>query len=180
MNWQKLILQLRLPAGLIEEISDALTAAGALSVTLEAAEHSESEEAIEAIFEPSPGTAPLWEQVRLSALFEETVDLKQVLNFLHALNSPNILNNPNILGYQVETLAEQNWQKTCEDAFPPRCFGDKLWICPSWHDVPATDQPHVILDPGLAFGTGAHPTTALCLEWLAQFIQPEDSVIDYE
>ncbi len=165
MSWQKLILQV--PKHMAESASEYLEETGALSITLEPAENEE-------LFEPAPGTTPLWQLTQLSALFAENTPLQDILVGLKQAIAPEA-----IVHYSMETLADQDWQKACTDAFSPQCFGERLWICPSWHEPPEPDTPCVILDPGLAFGTGAHPTTALCLEWLAQFMQAGDSVIDY-
>jgi ribosomal protein L11 methyltransferase len=163
MQWQKLILLL--PGDLTDTVGEHLTGLGALAVTCEPAEN-------EALFEPLPGTTPLWQHTQLSALFDTDVDLNHIMQALQLPAKTAALP-------RIEIILDQDWQKACQDAFPPRCFKQRLWVCPTWHELPEPNQPHIFLDPGLAFGTGAHPTTALCLEWLAEHIQPGDTLIDY-
>ncbi|MDF3055578.1 MAG: ribosomal protein methyltransferase [Gammaproteobacteria bacterium] len=165
MTWQQLTLYS--PASHVDEISDLLTNAGAIAVTLESGGQ-------EALFEPPPGATPLWQHTKIAALFEEGANLGRVISFLKMAVPPHIPLVP-----KISTIEERDWQQVCEAQFKPICFRDKLWICPSWHDVPDKKIPYVILDPGLAFGTGSHPTTALCLEWLVDHVKPGDTVIDY-
>ncbi|HVV68019.1 MAG TPA: 50S ribosomal protein L11 methyltransferase [Gammaproteobacteria bacterium] len=165
MPWQKLTLYL--PSHLIEPVDDLLNETGALSVTLESAQEEE-------LFEPPLGTTPLWQQTCIKSLFTPDVDISQVLIQVSQAIAPYQLAH-----HSLETLPDQDWQKVCTDSFQAICFADKLWVYPSWSEPPATDKPSMILDPGLAFGTGSHPTTALCLKWLAQHIQPGQQVIDY-
>lgn len=162
--WQKLTIRAPSNSELIAELLDE---AGALAVTFEAANTEE-------IFEPKPGTTPLWEETQVIGLFEQQVDLPQIVVSIEEAAQPH---TP--LDYSIESIADQDWQKVCMDAFEPLCIADKLWINPSWHKAPEDNKPIVSLDPGLAFGTGAHPTTALCLEWLASNISNENKVIDY-
>jgi len=165
MTWQQLTLHI--PAIRVDDISELLTNAGAIAITLESGKK-------EALFEPPPGITPLWQHTKIIALFEENEDLARVINFLEMAVHPKIPLQP-----KVETIAEKNWQQICEKQSQPIRIKHKLWICPSWHDVPDKSIPHITLDPGLAFGTGSHPTTALCLEWLVDHIKPGDTVIDY-
>lgn len=166
MTWQKLSFQIS-SMHLIELISDLLDEAGAIAVTLESAQNEE-------IFEPSPGANPLWEHSKIIGLFHDDVDLEHVIHAISATIAPQTIHR-----YTIETILDQDWQKICTDAFQPICFKEKLWVCPSWHALPNDGKPYLILDPGLAFGTGAHPTTALCLEWLAENLKKEDLMIDY-
>lgn len=135
----------------------ALTELGALSITLQDA-------ADNPVLEPAPGTTPLWPSVRLSALFDGETDaawLKQAVREAF----PE-------LPLTLEELADRAWEREWLKDFKPMSFGRRLWVCPGEQAPPETDSaddaPMVIvkLDPGLAFGTGTHPTTALCLEWL--------------
>lgn len=112
------------------------------------------------LLEPPPGATPLWHEVVVTALFEETTDTPALLAALeqaygHALPP-----------YRIENLADQAWERAWMDDFQPMCFGRRLWIVPSWTAAPDRDATNLKLDPGLAFGTGTHETTALCLEWL--------------
>lgn len=165
-HWQKLTLQV--PAHLTDTVMEILNEAGALAVTLESASPQNLE-----IFEAPLNTMPLWENTAVASLFAAEEDL--------ALLTPQLENaiSPHPFSQQVEIVVDQDWQKQCTDAFQPICFANRLWIYPSWHTLPDDDKPRVMLDPGLAFGTGSHPTTALCLEWLATHVQPGDTVVDY-
>jgi len=165
MTWQKLTLYLS--RDLIEKASEFLEEFGALAITLQA-------ENDEEVFEPALGTTPLWQHTQMIALFEADTDIKTIFNALQQALQP-----AQIAYHAIETVYDQDWQKICNDNFKPQCFADNLWIYPSWHELPDKDKPHVLLDPGLAFGTGSHPTTALCLDWLARHIEHGDQVIDY-
>jgi ribosomal protein L11 methyltransferase len=81
--------------------------------------------------------------------------------------------------YTTETIAEQDWVRATQAQFDPIKITDKLWIVPSWHDAPSPDAVNIVLDPGLAFGTGSHPTTSLCLEWLTRQNLTNQSMLDY-
>lgn len=164
MSWQKLILQA--PSAQADHLSNILDDYGALSITLEATAEQE-------LFEPPHGTMPLWDATTIIGLFESNASLQHLIITLQQAIQPQIL------PFRIETLQEQNWQKVCTDSFTPILFQDRLWIYPSWHLPPDDGKARVELDPGLAFGTGAHATTALCLEWLAQTVTDGDCVIDY-
>ncbi|HEY0683917.1 MAG TPA: 50S ribosomal protein L11 methyltransferase [Steroidobacter sp.] len=171
-------LQLILPIGAADPApyEDALLAAGASSITLE-------DEGDDPVLEPLPGTTPLWPRVRLKALFDGDVDpedVRQILNdeLSGALAEP--------LGRaRFETLADRAWEREWLKDFKPMRFGNRLWICPGGQQPDPEqlrDSPSPVLielDPGLAFGTGTHPTTALCLEWLDTAAVAGKRVIDY-
>ena len=143
-----------------------LDEAGALSVTiLDAAD--------EPLLEPLPGETPLWRNTRVVALFEPGADaqpLQQTLRDLLGLPA---------LELKVEQLDDRDWSTTWRDTFGAMCFGQRLWVCPVGEDPAQMDAVVVHLDPGLAFGTGTHTTTALCLEWLDAHPPAGLSVIDY-
>lgn len=164
MSWQK--LSLSAPSTLVETLEYLLIEMGAVAVTLEA-------NTAEELFEPPPNETPLWERTTIHALFEIDTDLSALTPALEAAV------HPEKLLYQITQVADQNWQKFCHDTFQPICFAERLWIYPSWHLPMNDDKPRLLLDPGLAFGTGAHPTTALCLQWLADEIKAGECVIDY-
>ncbi len=145
----------------IEALTELLETAGALSITL-------MDEHDNPILEPAPGETPLWQDIILKALFE-TPDNAVVLLTTHY---PDI----SITRHEVP---EQNWERVCMDDFHPQQFGKRLWICPTWHTPPEPDHVNLILDPGLAFGTGTHPTTALCLTWLEQANLKNKTLLDY-
>jgi ribosomal protein L11 methyltransferase len=132
---------------------DALLDVGAVSVTFMDAED-------QPIFEPDLGTTPLWTHTHLLALFEGDADAEQVLAHLRLLTGDELPE------HQVERIEDQDWERSWMDNFQPMRFGRRLWIVPSWHAAPEPDAVNLLLDPGLAFGTGTHPTTALCLQWL--------------
>lgn len=160
-------LQLRL-AVTPEQAADyeeLLLACGAVSVTFTDAED-------QPIFEPELGTTPLWQHTHLLALFEGDTDPEQLI--LHLVQQLGVLPE-----YHLENLEDQDWERTWMDDFHPMCFGKRLWIVPSWIEPPDLNAVNLSLDPGLAFGTGTHPTTALCLEWLDQFMQQGLEVIDF-
>lgn len=164
-------LQLVLPIGAADPApyEDALLAAGASSITLE-------DEGDDPVLEPLPGTTPLWPRVRLKALFDGTLDAEQLLETLQAS-----VGEPLSRAF-FETLADRAWEREWLKDFKPMRFGRRLWICPGGQ-LPTTPQPDdtvlIELDPGLAFGTGTHPTTALCLEWLDAADVAGKRVIDY-
>ncbi|HKE49492.1 MAG TPA: 50S ribosomal protein L11 methyltransferase [Rhodanobacteraceae bacterium] len=151
------------------DLEAALEDLGALAVTLlDAEDHP--------IFEPAPGETPLWPQIALSALFEEGSDR---VGLVHALTElvPDLA--PERIGFRV--VEDQDWTRVWMDQFKPMRFGRRLWIYP-WNvepDAASADDVVVRLDPGLAFGTGTHPTTALCLEWLDAQDLAGRTVIDY-
>jgi ribosomal protein L11 methyltransferase len=149
-----------------DPLEDLLLAVGAVSVTF-------MDAADEPIFEPDLGTTPLWTQTHLLALFEGDTDSRAVLQQLEEL-WPGAL--PPL---QVETVEDQDWERSWMDNFQPMRFGERLWIVPSWHQAPDPGAVNLLLDPGLAFGTGTHPTTALCLEWLDQAAVKGREVIDF-
>ena len=148
----------------IEEISIALEGTDALSVTF-------TDKHDDPILEPELGTTPLWPHVVVHALYAEPYEAEMAVNALSAYFPT--------LSYSIETLPEQDWERVCMDDFKPQQFGKRFWICPSWLTPPDPDAVNLILDPGLAFGTGTHPTTFLCLTWLDQAHLTQQTVIDY-
>ena len=145
---------------------DALLDVGAVSVTFMDAED-------QPIFEPDLGTTPLWSHTHLLALFEGDADGEQVLAHLRLLTGDPLPE------HQVERIEDQDWERSWMDNFQPMRFGRRLWIVPSWHAAPEPDAVNLLLDPGLAFGTGTHPTTALCLQWLDGKALEGCSVLDF-
>lgn len=149
-----------------ETLGDLLMEHEALSITMEDGKD-------QPIFEPKLGETPLWNDTIVTALFEADADLNPIINMLKA--STYVENNFN---YKIEQVEDKDWVKEWMDNFHPIKFGERLWICPSWREIPDPDAINVILDPGLAFGTGTHPTTALCLEWLDNLELSNSHVID--
>ncbi|PVZ09768.1 MULTISPECIES: 50S ribosomal protein L11 methyltransferase [unclassified Pseudomonas] len=148
-------LQVRLAIGPehAETYEDALLEIGAVSVTFMDAED-------QPIFEPELNTTPLWKHTHLLALFEADTQAEAV--FAHL----KLLTGEPLPEHQAEVIEDQDWERSWMDNFQPMRFGRRLWIVPSWHAAPEPEAVNLLLDPGLAFGTGTHPTTALCLEWL--------------
>ena len=132
---------------------DALLEVGAVSVTFMDAED-------QPIFEPDLGTTPLWSHTHLLALFEADTDADALVAHLQ------LLTDGALPEHQIERIEDQDWERSWMDGFAPMRFGQRLWIVPSWHEAPEPDAVNLLLDPGLAFGTGTHPTTSLCLQWL--------------
>jgi ribosomal protein L11 methyltransferase len=157
-------LQLELPCrrDLQPRCEQALEDAGALSVTLQDAHLDAADE--QAIFEPGVGETPLWNELRLQALFDGDTDALALLAALEAVEPALDWSQA-----RFERIDDQDWERAWLDTFQPMRFGTRTWIVPWNHDVPAeagNGAAIVRLDPGLAFGSGTHPTTALCLRWL--------------
>ena len=163
-------LQLSLEAGDIdpETLSAFFEEQGALSVTFVDA-------ADQPLFEPAPGTTPLWSATRITALFDAGVDRVALKQRLAARFGAAVTER-----LVEETLADQDWERVWLDQFQPMRFGERLWVCPAGQAPPVDGETVIIdLDPGLAFGTGTHPTTALCLEWLDRHPPERRAVLDY-
>lgn len=148
-----------------EALSEALSECGAAAVTFE-------DDADQPIYEPDLGETPLWAETRLTALFDAETSERSVLDMLSAML-------PEVPRFRVEAVEDKDWEREWMANFQPIQFGDKLWIVPSWHKAPAPQAVNILLDPGLAFGTGTHATTALCLNWLDQADLKGKYVIDY-
>lgn len=152
---------------------EALEDLGAISITLQDADAQTPDE--QAIFEPGVGELPLWPTITLKALFEEHADRRGLAEALGEL-LPWL--EPDRLGFQE--VADQDWERAWMDQFTPMQFGRRLWIYPWNIEPPAEDGMVVVrLDPGLAFGSGTHPTTALCLEWLDGLDLAGKTITDY-
>ena len=163
-------LQLTLDAADLdpEALSAWFESAGALSVTFEDA-------ADQPLFEPDPGDTPLWSSTRVVALFETGLDTDALRRRLAAS-----FGEAAACRLRTDSLEDRDWERVWLDDFHPMCFGDRLWICPAGQRPEG--QPDAVLidlDPGLAFGTGTHPTTVLCLRWLDAHPPRGRDVIDY-
>jgi ribosomal protein L11 methyltransferase len=156
-----------------EALSDALMAAGAISASVEDAQAGTALETPQ-FGEPGSPTTPIWELSRVVALFEPATDLRE--RIAAAVREVRIAELPEI---SFEEVAEQDWVRLTQSQFDPIRISDRLWIVPSWHQAPDPTAINLELDPGLAFGTGSHPTTRLCLEWLEANVNPGASVLDY-
>ncbi|MEO5560326.1 MAG: 50S ribosomal protein L11 methyltransferase [Dokdonella sp.] len=172
MPWLELSLTIRQSEQ--EHVELALEEIGALAVTLLDAEVDTPNE--RAILEPGVGETPLWGEIALSALFDADADRAGLVHVLTDLV-------PEITPEQIcfREIEDQDWTRVWMDQFQPMQFGRRLWIYPSNIEPPTDDPDAVIvrLDPGLAFGTGTHPTTALCLHWLDASDLVGKTVVDY-
>lgn len=149
-----------------EQTEDTLLQFGACSVTLKDA-------ADEPILEPAPGETPIWKNIIATGLFEQSDTPAQLIaNIKTALDDEQAT-------VSSETLEDQNWTRSWMEHYQPMQFGERLWVCP-WHiDPPEPEAVTLRLDPGLAFGTGTHPTTSLCLSWLDKNIQQPKTLLDF-
>lgn len=171
MTW--IAVELRVNAGAAELFADALLEAGALSVDVsDAAAGTEDEQPIFA--EPGADTGSVWGCNRLVALFDSGTDIGAALQ--QAAGLSGIEAPP---AWTSRAVQEQDWVRLTQCQFDPIQITQRLWIVPSWSDAPDPNAINIVVDPGLAFGTGSHPTTHLCLEWLARNMQPQGRVIDY-
>jgi len=149
------------------QIGDQLTLLGATALTMQDAGD-------QPIYEPALDATPLWQDTIVVGLFDDQQTMEPILAYLKRQQALGLLKD-----FQLQPLADQDWERRCLDDLKPLCFGKRLWVCPSWLTPPEPEAVNVILDPGLAFGTGTHPTTSLCLEWLDANIKSGDTVIDY-
>lgn len=170
MSWQS--VSFLTEAAQAEPMCDALLEAGALSASIEDADAGTPDEKPQ-FGEPGSVNTPGWDRSRIVALFEADAEV-----------GPMLAEAAGALGlelpeWSVEEIAEQNWVQLTQSQFDPIRVSERLWIVPSWHDAPDPEAVNLILDPGMAFGTGSHPTTRLCLEWLERSVTPGCSLLDY-
>jgi ribosomal protein L11 methyltransferase len=156
-----------------EALADALLEAGALSASIEDADAGTANETPQ-FGEPGSLTTPGWERSRVIALLDSGTDASALLA-LCAANAGFAA----IPAFTQEVVAEQNWVQLTQSQFEPIRVSGRLWIVPSWHQAPDPAAIILVLDPGMAFGTGSHPTTRLCLEWLERSVTPGLSILDY-
>ena len=170
MSWISLKIEARNSTA--DLLSDTLMELGALSASIEDADAETPDE--QPIFgEPGDPPPGIWKHTIVSALFDEGANIADIMRALtEATGLPE-------LNYNTESIAEQDWVRATQSQFEPIRIRDDLWIVPTWHAAPNADALNIVLDPGLAFGTGSHPTTHLCLAWLADHIQPQHTVLDY-
>jgi len=150
-----------------EILSDAIVESGAVSVTFQDTHDNP-------VYEPLPGETRLWGDTDVIGLYDATTNMAAVVE---ALSGHPLLGRGFI--HKIEQLEDKDWEREWMDNFHPMRFGKRLWICPSWRPVPDENAVNVMLDPGLAFGTGTHPTTALCLQWLDGLDLRGKTVIDF-
>ncbi|MFJ5484841.1 50S ribosomal protein L11 methyltransferase [Pectobacterium actinidiae] len=150
-----------------EQLGDVMMESGAVSVTFQDTHDNP-------VFEPLPGETRLWGDTDAIALYDAETDMGAVIA---------ILEQEPLLGagfkHKIEQLEDKDWEREWMDNFHPMQFGKRLWICPSWREIPDPNAVNVMLDPGLAFGTGTHPTTALCLQWLDGLDLEGKTIIDF-
>lgn len=165
MDWRQFVMNLEAldPA----EIETVFVRNGACSVTL-------SDAGDDPVLEPGVGETPLWADTRITGLFPETTDLAKLESDL--LTELGLKTLPT---HRIEALADRPWEREWLRDFVPMRFGKRFWVCPGDHEIDDASAAVLYLDPGLAFGTGTHPTTALCLEWLDSLPLQEKSVLDF-
>ena len=162
-------LQVRIisPREYVNSIENALEQVGALSVAFE-------DNADQPIFEPALGETPLWHETRVTGLFTADIDTntthKALLKQLTEIDSKHI---------HWHTLEDKDWEREWMTHYHPIQISEDFWLCPSWIEPPAPEAKNLMMDPGLAFGTGTHPTTHLCLRWLSQQQRHTQSILDY-
>lgn len=164
MPWRQ--LSFSLPSDLADEVSDLLDQQAALAVTFSEQDDDEP------VLEPPPGETPLWQTTRLTALFEMDTDLNAIQSVLEQAFGHDLTH------WCREVVEDQPWERAWLEHFQPTPFG-RLWVCPSGQAPADPSAIRLTLDPGLAFGTGGHPTTALCLDWLADQALQGKTVLDY-
>lgn len=165
MPWQQ--LKVRVPEARAALVEELLSELGAVSVTLQDGED-------QPVFQIDPGTTPIWRNTEVVGLFEHDVPIHAIVTELRARAHLNATDE-----IVTEEVADTDWERVCMQDFKPMRFGERVWICPSWETPPDPSAVNIMLDPGLAFGTGTHPTTALCLEWLDRQDLIGKTVIDY-
>ncbi|WP_217588317.1 50S ribosomal protein L11 methyltransferase [Burkholderia pyrrocinia] len=172
MSYRELVVELAREHA--EALSDALLDLGALSVSVEDADADTPDE--QPLF-GEPGLVPdrtAWQHSRVVALLSP--DHEPAVLLAAAANEIGLADAPK---FDVREVEEQDWVRLTQSQFEPIPIGERIWVVPSWHDAPDPDALVLELDPGLAFGTGSHPTTRLCMEWLEQSVKPGQSVLDY-
>jgi ribosomal protein L11 methyltransferase len=171
MGWQS--VSFLTDAARAEPMCDALLEAGALAASIEDADAGTPEEQPQ-FGEPGSVNSPGWDHSRVVALLEADADVAALL--AEASAAIGLCPAPD---YAVELVADQNWVQLTQSQFDPIRVSGRLWIVPSWHELPDPAAINLILDPGMAFGTGSHPTTRLCLEWLERTVTADCNVLDY-
>ncbi|MGM0984731.1 MAG: 50S ribosomal protein L11 methyltransferase [Pseudomonadota bacterium] len=156
MPWMQ--LKARIAPEHAELLEELLLTEGATAITLQDAFD-------DPVFEPERGTTPLWDETVLTGLYDDLEGMDAMLDRVRQAWAAECPEEP-CPEVEVELLADRDWEREWMDDFHPLRMGERLWIVPSWHVPPEPDAVNLHLDPGLAFGTGTHPTTALCLAWL--------------
>src|SRR5258706_3869370 len=171
MSW--FLVKLQADAGCVHVLSDALLQTGAVSVEVTDAYAGTPRE--HALFaEPGESDTLPWELVNVRALYDEGADIAALV--AAALRASNL--DP-AHGFDVERVADRDWVRATQSQFRPLQLSSRLWVVPTWHAPPDPGAINLIIDPGLAFGTGTHPTTRLCLNWLDANLRGGETVLDY-
>ena len=165
MAWLQLIFHT--PNAVADPLANILSELGAAAVTM-------ADAADQPLYEPSPDTMPLWQNTNVIGLFAMGSDLEAVRAATAKALAP-----VSLPAWRLEVLEDQKWERLWLENFRPMRFGEQVWIVPSGYSPPAPQAINVLLDPGLAFGTGTQPTTRLCLEWLDRSYLRDATVIDY-
>ena len=154
----------------VEAVENALLGAGALSVTLQ-------DDADQPILEPELGTTPIWDKTEVIGLFEASRNSDELLDQIRLCFG--LEGGSELPPHKTELVEDKDWVRAWMDDYHPMPFGKRLWVCPSWREPPQPDAVNLLLDPGLAFGTGTHPTTALCLKYLDREVEGDELVVVY-
>jgi ribosomal protein L11 methyltransferase len=162
-------LRLAVAGAEAEAVADRLMAAGALTVSIEDQDAGTAQE-LPQFGEPGLADPKAWARNWLVALLDTDTDVPALLAAAGLAAT---------VEYQLEAVPEQDWVRLTQAQFDPIRISDRLWIVPTWHDAPNAEAINIVLDPGLAFGTGSHPTTRLCLRWLDAHLQAGESLLDY-
>lgn len=165
MAWQQ--LRVRVRSDQIEPLEQLLLDYGGLSISYLDAED-------QPVFQKKPGSIQLWDLIDLACLFEKEINLDKLLLLLQ--QHPAIEDKESLT---LKTLEDQVWERSWMSDFKAMQFGERLWVCPSWQKPPEPNAVNIMLDPGLAFGSGSHATTSMCLQWLERNIRDDIKVIDY-
>jgi len=164
MPW--LQLKIITPRRYVQSLEDSLMAAGAACVTLQ-------DNADQPILEPGLGETPLWDSVKMTGLFDAEVDTSKTTALAERRFGSALPE------HSWEQLEDKDWEREWMSNYHAIKCGERLWICPSWQQPPEPDKVNLMLDPGLAFGTGTHPTTYLCMQWIDQQDFSGKQVVDY-
>ncbi|MEL0612670.1 50S ribosomal protein L11 methyltransferase [Marinomonas arenicola] len=154
----------------VPAFEDTLLDCGAIVVTFEDVHD-------DPVYEPDLNTTPLWKHTQVTGLFEADADLEHIRPAVE--HKAAALGDAESLELKIEIVEDKDWEREWMDSYHPIKFGERLWVCPSWREVPDENAITLMLDPGLAFGTGTHPTTALCLQWLDSIDCDNKTIIDY-
>ncbi len=166
MKW--LQIHITVEKSQVEFTETLLESLGAVSVTLDDAENQD-------LLEPLPGETPLWNKVIVTGIYAQEDDEQIDVAALETFNRTQLPTEP----MRSEFMEDQEWERTWMDAYEPIQIGEKYWIVPEWMEAPEADAVNIKLDPGLAFGTGNHASTFLCLQWLGKTDVKDKIVIDY-